>query len=51
MRKGVNYGIAVLVFVLTMILMNGSGILLVSGAAFFGTMIGASMASTGCMSS
>ena len=40
MRKGVNYGIAVLVFVLTMILMNGSGILLVSGAAFFGTMIG-----------
>lgn len=39
MRKGVNYGIAVLVFVLTMVLMNGSAILLVAGAAFFGTMI------------
>lgn len=40
MKKGVNYGIAALVFVLTMALMNGSGILLSVGTALFGTMIG-----------
>ena len=35
MKKGVNYGIAALVFVLTMALMNGSGILLSVGTALF----------------
>ena len=40
MKKGVNYGMAVLVFALTMVLMNGSGILLSAGSALFGMMIG-----------
>lgn len=40
MKKGANYGMAALVFVLTMILMNGAGILLSIGAMFIGVMLG-----------
>ena len=40
MKKGVNYVLAVLVFVFTMILINGSGLLLSVGSALFGAVIG-----------
>lgn len=40
MKKAANYGIAVLVFVITMILLNGAGILLSAGAVIFGLSVG-----------
>lgn len=42
MKKGANYGIAALVFVITMILINGAGIVLAIGAAVIGIVIGGS---------
>ena len=40
MKKGANYGIAALVFVITMILMNGAAIALVVGTTVIGVFIG-----------
>ena len=40
MKKGANYGIAALVFVITMILINGAGIVLAMGTAVIGIIIG-----------
>ena len=42
MKKGANYGIAALVFVITMILINGAGIVLAMGTAVIGIIIGGS---------
>lgn len=42
MKKGANYGIAALVFVITMILINGAGIVLAIGMAVIGIIIGGS---------
>ena len=38
MKKGVNYVLAALVFIITMLLISGSGFLLSFGAALFGVM-------------
>ncbi|HIZ81892.1 MAG TPA: CPBP family intramembrane metalloprotease [Candidatus Mediterraneibacter pullistercoris] len=40
MKKGVNYVLAALVFIITMLLISGSGFLLSFGAALFGVMAG-----------
>ena len=40
MKKAANYGMAVLVFAITMVLMNGSAILLSLGTSIFGMFIG-----------
>lgn len=42
MKKASNYGIAALVFVLTMVLINGAGILLAIGSSFIGLTMGGS---------
>ena len=42
MKKGANYGIAALVFIITMILINGAGVVLAAGTAVFGMLIGGS---------
>ena len=39
MKKASNYGIAALVFIITMVLINGAGILLVIGASVIGLAI------------
>lgn len=38
MKKGINYGLALLVFVFTMLLMNGAGLLLSLGMSLFGVL-------------
>lgn len=40
MKKGINYGLALLVFVLTMLLMNGAGLLLSLGMSVVGALSG-----------
>lgn len=42
MKKASNFGMAVLVFVITMLLMNGAGILLATGTSVIGLAIGGS---------
>ena len=42
MKKASNYGIAALVFIITMVLINGAGILLAIGASVIGLAIGGS---------
>ncbi len=42
MKKGANYGIAALVFIITMILINGAGVVLAAGTAVLGILIGGS---------
>lgn len=42
MKKASNFGMALLVFVITMLLMNGAGILLATGTSFIGLAIGGS---------
>ena len=40
MKKGANYGIAAMIFVITMILINGAAIALSIGTAVIGIIIG-----------